>query len=1046
MRGATLDNVTASAAASISSQTPSTPFLGHFTPPPSPFAGLANRTEHNASLPPPGSYSESTLVLANDSRLDGNFLPPRVLEPDAVAADPQDGTVLVANFNTSDVSVFNLTTHRLMAVVPVAGSPTSVLFDSLNDRAYVLSVRPDNLTVIQGSTNSVVGTVPVGPQTGSFGYPQLLALDPQSGLLFATDHAGQSISVVDTSNDTLLRVVPIQPTPVAVAYDPVDGDVYVADYSYNYTFGCSFVSILNGTTGSLVGQVPVGYYPDGLAVDPATGVVFVANLGSNNVSVVNGTEGPVVATIAVGTLPDALAFDNTSDQLFVVNGNYEKMFATGNVSIVSPLTYTVTKWIPVGSVPANVLVDPADDAVLVANAGGAGISLIDTSNNSSRGTLTVGPNPFAMAVIDALGDVAEANLGLVDLNASSLMILSENLTNVSAPLPVTNNPVWVLNDPENGQTYVTDFWTGQLLAFNSTTVTLVTSIFVPSSLGPLAFDPTNDEIFVAGSSGRNVTVINGSDDQITAVIGLAQGPGAMAVDVVTQRLFIVDQWADALYVVDIANNTVIENLFVGVNPVAVAVDPANDRVYVVAESLGYVYGYYFAGNLTVVDARSLEVLSTITLGPTPESLAIDTATGNVYVAETGSDNVTVVNTSTDQVVGNVTVGWQPYGMAVDPVTGDLYVASYESGNLSVFSPGVDAIVATIPTGESPNSVVLTDEGRQVVVTDVNSSYVTVLNATTFVTGYIPTGVGPREAAPIGDRGEVWVTNYDSGTISILSNISLPVAFPVTLTAVHVPVGVTWTGWVGQQSIAGTALSRTFWALNGSVPYYVRTLHDYVVTGLAPSGTLLISGAPIRLEFNVSLGHTYTLHFRLSPAFRPYYLGWCVEFVSLFTACSPYNAINFTNLTPSTYGYRVLVPPGFAIVIPSGFTLSPVTGNITIVHSNSVVRVHYHAVNTVTFTQTGLRAGQAWSLKIQGVWYRSTNATQQVVLLDGRYQFKVGFETGFSSKASPAVVKLDGSNVTISITFTPRPTRSGSEGGALPAGWLERTRPNERLGL
>jgi YVTN family beta-propeller protein len=81
-------------------------------------------------------------------------------------------------------------------------------------------------------------------------------------------------------------------------------------------------------------SIPVGSAPSAIAYDPSQGELFVANAGSNNVSVINDTLGTVVGNIPVGTGPSAIL--SLGGDVYVANE------LSGNVSVINGTTRQVT--------------------------------------------------------------------------------------------------------------------------------------------------------------------------------------------------------------------------------------------------------------------------------------------------------------------------------------------------------------------------------------------------------------------------------------------------------------------------------------------------------------------------------------------------------------------------------------------------------------------------------------------------------------------------------------------------------------------------------
>jgi YVTN family beta-propeller protein len=73
----------------------------------------------------------------------------------------------------------------------------------------------------------------------------------------------------------------------------------------------------------------VGDYPLGVAFNPRDGNMYVANYGDGTVSVIGIITNDVVATISVGQGPQWLAFNPRNGNLYVTNS------ISGTVSVIS---------------------------------------------------------------------------------------------------------------------------------------------------------------------------------------------------------------------------------------------------------------------------------------------------------------------------------------------------------------------------------------------------------------------------------------------------------------------------------------------------------------------------------------------------------------------------------------------------------------------------------------------------------------------------------------------------------------------------------------
>jgi YVTN family beta-propeller protein len=111
--------------------------------------------------------------------------------------------------------------------------------------------------------------------------------------------------------------------------------------------GNSTVSVINTTTNTVTATVPVGNSPVGVAVSPDGTNVYVTNNGANTVSVISTTTNTATATVNVGSGSDPLGVAVTPNgaNVYVANGGI------GTVSVINTATNTVTAPVNVGNIP-----------------------------------------------------------------------------------------------------------------------------------------------------------------------------------------------------------------------------------------------------------------------------------------------------------------------------------------------------------------------------------------------------------------------------------------------------------------------------------------------------------------------------------------------------------------------------------------------------------------------------------------------------------------------------------------------------------------------
>ena len=99
-------------------------------------------------------------------------------------------------------------------------------------------------SVINGTTDSVLATVKVGNN------PYGVAVDPTTHRVYVVNVFDNTISVIDGTTDTvLLKAIPVGKFPIGVAVDPLNHKVLVVNFFDNTA------SVIDGTTDTAVANI-----------------------------------------------------------------------------------------------------------------------------------------------------------------------------------------------------------------------------------------------------------------------------------------------------------------------------------------------------------------------------------------------------------------------------------------------------------------------------------------------------------------------------------------------------------------------------------------------------------------------------------------------------------------------------------------------------------------------------------------------------------------------------------------------------------------------
>lgn len=213
-------------------------------------------------------------------------------------------------------------------------------------------------------------------------------------------------------------------------------------------------------------------------------------------------------------------------------------------------------------------------------------------------------------------------------------------------------------------------------------------------------DPGDDEIAAAAvnpgtgtlyiSTGQSVKAVNLSSGKVTATIPDGQSPRAIVVNPDTDTIYVAN--TSTITVIDGSTNTVTTTIDLAQGMSGMAVDPVTNTLYV---------SNFRTGTVSVIDGATNDVTTTVAgLDPDPGQIAVNTATGKIYVADDGS--IAVVSAKTNSLV--TTIDADVSQLAVDQETNTIYTLD-EGSELGAINGATNEFELNfIPPGDSGNTI------------------------------------------------------------------------------------------------------------------------------------------------------------------------------------------------------------------------------------------------------------------------------------------------------------------------------------------------------
>ena len=307
--------------------------------------------------------------------------------PVGIAVNAQSNKIYVVNQNSNNLTVIDGTTNSTTTVA-TGSYPSALAINSVTNRIYVANGSSSSVTVVDGATNRTY-------TVGAGSYPIAVAVNPVTNKTYVANFYGNSVTVIDGATNTSTSVN-VGQRPRALDIDTITNRIYVANY------GSSSVSVIDGATLAVT-TIPVDSWPCAVAVNEVSNQIYVANFVSNTVSDIDGATG-TATSINVGAYPVALAVDPVRNLIYVANSN------SNTATIIDGASRTTTT-VTTGNWPNAVAADPfTDKAYFVDSSGSGTVSMVDGADDSVV-NVGVGPYPMAIALDPITNVVYTANQG-----------------------------------------------------------------------------------------------------------------------------------------------------------------------------------------------------------------------------------------------------------------------------------------------------------------------------------------------------------------------------------------------------------------------------------------------------------------------------------------------------------------------------------------------------------------------------------------------------------------------------------------------------------
>lgn len=356
-----------------------------------------------------------------------------------------------------------------------------------------------------------------------------------------------------------------------------------------------------------------------------------------------------------------------------------------------------------------------------------------------------------------------------------------------------------------------------------------------------SFPPTETTIVMSVDAGPNrVFTVHGKNPAgdvlytgVSEPIDLSAGETATVTITMKSagaKVYVANWGSDTVSVIDASSNTVITTINVGDGPGGVGANTATGKVYVANNRDGTVS---VINSLTDTETGTINIIGSSTAFE-PFAVGINVNTNKVYVTQFYvSDYIEVINGATDSFIKEVdTTGSYTFGVGVNPNTNKIYVSLW---NPAAVINGSSDTFSTVVSGGSwgeTRGVGVNPATNRVYVADLTDDVIQVVNGSTdsFITS-ITVGTDPYGVGVNTSTNKIYVANEASNNVSVINGATNVVI--ATIPVGTSPMGVAVNPSTNRIYVANSG-ANSVTVINGATDSVITT----ITTGIGTNPALL----------------------------------------------------------------------------------------------------------------------------------------------------------------------------------------------------------------
>jgi YVTN family beta-propeller protein len=393
-----------------------------------------------------------------------------------------------------------LSAQWLETTISVGSNPYALVYNPVSVKVYCANYSSDNVTVIDGETNTVIATIAVGDA------PRALVHNSTNNTIYCANGESGNITVIDGANDNIIATINVGDTPRDLVYNPTDNKVYCANY---YSGN---VTVIDGVTNTVMSTIDF-WAPRALVYNPTNNKVYCISYSLDGVIVIDGATDSIIANVGGGDYGYALGYNITSNKVYCAYWDWHYGRDWGYVAVIDGEVDTLITSIFINS-PIAFTSNTFNNKVYCIDSWLYRVMVIDGVVDTAITTVAVGGYPHSL-VYNSINNKVYCTSRYTD----NVTVIDGDTDSIVATITVGNHPRACTWNPVQNRTYVANYYDSSVSVIRDS----VTGIEeLPQSASPLILDvypnPTRAAFAIRASAPlRNVRIYDSLGELVKTV-------------------------------------------------------------------------------------------------------------------------------------------------------------------------------------------------------------------------------------------------------------------------------------------------------------------------------------------------------------------------------------------------------------------------------------------------------------------------------------------------------------------------------------------------